>query len=366
MLAPEQTVSDFALPAFDARALLRRLALPALFAAALVALLAVGGGPLHSFVNGLRRGLDVSPVWAIVAAVFEAVSLAGYVILLSLVAGRVSPRIGTRESAEITLAGAAATRLLPTAGAGGAALTLWALKRSGLESRAAARTLLSFLVLLYSVFLAAIVVSGTAVAAGLFGHSGPVALAAVPGAVALAAIALAVALSYRRDVGGAGRLRSAARLVAGAVRDARLLVRRGDARLAGAIAYWAFDAAVLWAMLHAFGATTALPVVALAYFIGQVANTVPVPGSVSSGMVGVLIAFAVPAAVAIPAVLAYRAVSVWLPSPVALAAVPRLRKTVARWKAEDATVASGTGACAQPSSTSSAGMSARLRPTIAT
>jgi hypothetical protein len=48
-------------------------------------------------------------------------------------------------------------------------------------------------------------------------------------------------------------------------------------------------------------------------------------------MAGVLIAFAVPADLALPAVLAYRAVSVWLPTPVAIASVPALRATVAGW-----------------------------------
>jgi uncharacterized membrane protein YbhN (UPF0104 family) len=97
-----------------------------------------------------------------------------------------------------------------------------------------------------------------------------------------------------------------------------------------------FDAAVLWAMLHAFGASPAIPAVALAYLIGQVANTVPLPGTVSGGMAGVLIAFGPPAAVAIPAVLAYRTVAVWLPLPPAIAAVPKLRATVAQWAHADA------------------------------
>ena len=41
-------------------------------------------------------------------------------------------------------------------------------------------------------------------------------------------------------------------------------------------AYWAFDAAVLWAMLHAFGAAPSFAVVVLAYFVGQVGNTLPI------------------------------------------------------------------------------------------
>jgi uncharacterized membrane protein YbhN (UPF0104 family) len=128
-------------------------------------------------------------------------------------------------------------------------------------------------------------------------------------------------------------------LVGDAVREARGLLRLGDPRLAGAIAYWLFDAAVVWAMLHAFGSPPVLPVIALSYFVGQVANTLPIPGSVSGGMAAVLIAFGVAPGLAIPAVLAYRAIAVWLPSPVAIAAVPALRATVRRWVREDASPA---------------------------
>ena len=44
-------------------------------------------------------------------------------------------RIDWRESYEITMAGLAATRLFAAAGAGGIALTAWALRRSGMERR---------------------------------------------------------------------------------------------------------------------------------------------------------------------------------------------------------------------------------------
>ena len=120
-----------------------------------------------------------------------------------------------------------------------------------------------------------------------------------------------------------------------AIREACRVLRARDPRLLGAIGYWAFDAAVLWATLHAFGAAPALPVVVLAYFVGQVANTLPLPGSVSGGIAGVLIAFGVPAALALAAVLAYRTVAVWLPSPAALATLPGFRATLARWSTED-------------------------------
>jgi uncharacterized membrane protein YbhN (UPF0104 family) len=354
MLATDQTVSEFALPELDVRALVRRVAPAALLAGAAAAVVLLAGGRVHAFADAARRGLDVSPGWAAAGVVLECISLAGYVGLLSLVVGRATPRVGARESAQITLAGAAATRLLPTAGAGGVALTIWTLRRAGLRTQAASKTLMVFMLVLYSVFLVSIVVSGAVLALGLAGHRGPPELSAIPAVAAMLPVALCLVLASRRgvepDAGDGNRLedrdrrsrvRAGARLLGGAVREAGGLIRLGDARLAGAIAYWAFDAAVVWAMLHAFGSPPVLPVIALAYLVGQVANTLPIPGSVSAGMAGILIAFGVPAALAIPSVLAYRAIAVWLPSPVAIAAVPALRATIARWQREDATLAAG-------------------------
>jgi len=365
-VAANPAVAEIALPALDLRALARRAALPALLALAAVAALLLAQSRVHALADGVRRVFDVSPGWAVVALVLECVSLAGYVGLLSLVAGRAAPRVGVRESAQITFAGAAATRLLPTAGAGGLALALWALRQAGLRSRAATRTLLAFLVLLYSVFLAAIVLSGAALVLGLVASHGPVELAAIAAGTAALGIAACLSLAARRDaqpdvaepgdldgrehdldgrehapriaasarLSASARLTASARLMGNAVRDALRLIRTGDPRLAGAVAYWAFDAAVLWAMLHTFGAPPVVPVIVLAYFVGQVANTLPIPGSVSGGIAGVLIAFGVAPELALPAVLAYRTVAVWLPTPFAVAAVPALRATIARWRGE--------------------------------
>jgi hypothetical protein len=203
-------------------------------------------------------------------------------------------------------------------------------------------------VVLYSVFLAAIVLSGAALSLGWVHGDGPTALSAIPAIVALIGIVAcsmlaggpAVQLDAETGAEHArsrwyARVRAAAHLIGQAVRDGKRLVASRDPRLLGAVAYWLFDAAVLWAMLHAFGSSPALPVVALAYLVGQVANTVPLPGSVSGGTIGLLIAFGCAPAVALPAVLAYRSVSVWLPTPAALAAIPRLRNTIARWTRED-------------------------------
>src|SRR5262249_18801275 len=157
----------------------------------------------------------------------------------------------------------------------------------------ATRTLLAFLVLLYSVFLTSIMVAGDAIALGFVHADGPLALSAIPAAAATLALAGGLALAafaraFPTDSAapavppGAGRARSLVprvRAAAGdtpaalgtAVRDALALVRTADPRLLGAIAWWGFDAAVLWAMLHALGAPPSIAVVVLGYFVGQVA-----------------------------------------------------------------------------------------------
>jgi hypothetical protein len=77
----------------------------------------------------------------------------------------------------------------------------------------------------------------------------------------------------------------------------------------------------------------------LAYFVGQVGNTIPIPGAVNGGIVGALVAFAVPADLALVSVLAYRAIAIWLPAPIGLVALGSLRRTMARWSEEDAPAA---------------------------
>ena len=355
MPATADTPPDLVLPSLDLRTLARRAAVPAGLAAVVVAALVLAGGPLHAFADALGRAVDADPRWVVAAATFEVLSFVGYVSVLWLVGSRASNRLDLRASTQITLGGAGATRLLPTGGVGGAALTIWAFRRAGLGTRGATRTLLAFLVVLYTVFLGSIAISGGAIALGISHAHGPLALSALPAAAAVAAMAAGLALAafakpFSTDaaatapVTGARSLVARVRAAAGdtpaalgtGVRDALALVRSGDPRLLGAIAWWGFDAAVLWAMLHALGAPPSLAVVVLGYFVGQVANTIPVPGAVSGGMVGVLLAFGVDPALALAAVLAYRSVAIWLPASVGLAALNGLRRTTARWSAEDA------------------------------
>jgi uncharacterized membrane protein YbhN (UPF0104 family) len=340
MSAHTAPATELALPTFDVRAVARRAALPAAVAAFAAAVVILAGGPLHAFEDAIRRAVDADPRWVALAAVSELLSFAGYIALLWLIGGRATPRLGLRESTQVTLGGAAATRLLPTAGVGGAALTLWALRRTGMGSRRATLTLVTFLVTLYAFFLLGIILAGTALAVGLAHRTGPLAATIVPavGAAIVLGVPLGLAACAPRDLDAGGRVRRAGSLAGAGVREGLSLLRLRDARLLGAPLWWICDAAVLWAMLHAFGAPPSLAVLALAYFVGQVGNTIPIPGAVSGGMVGILVAFSVPADLALVSVLAYRSVAIWLPAPIGLVALGGLRRTVARWTGEDAAV----------------------------
>jgi uncharacterized membrane protein YbhN (UPF0104 family) len=324
-----------------------RRALPAVaMLGAIGAVAVVAPRVAHVFGAALLRAVHADPRWVVAGVAFELASFAGYIVLFWHVAGRTTPRMGLRASYEVSLAGTAATRLLPTAGAGGAALTFWALRRAGHSSGTAARTLLTFLVVLYSVFLASLAVAGTLLATGAAGGHVSSRLSAVPAVAAAAAIAVALLLGARhrrangserpaRTSGRLARLHGAAGALGGAVHEARSVVGRPHPRLLGAFAWWGFDMLVIWALFNAFGTPPAPAVLVLGYFLGQVANTVPLPGAASGGMVAAFLALGLPAEMVLPAILGYRAIAIWTPVPAGAAAIAGLRRTVRRWAEED-------------------------------
>jgi uncharacterized membrane protein YbhN (UPF0104 family) len=275
--------------------------------------------------------------WLTLALVFEALSFLGHIVLFSAVAQDGGSRIGLWASTQINLAGHAATRLFASAGAGGIALTAWAMRKSGMERRDVASRMTTFLVLLYGVYMAALVIGGVGLYAGVLPGGGSFAITIVPAIFGAAVIAIVATAQLVHP--GEGRVRKVLAPVGQGVRDARRLLRTGNGGLVGALMWWGFDIAVLWACFHAFGQAPSFAILTVAYFVGMLANTLPLPGGVGGvdgGMVGALIAFGVDPELALIAVLAYRGFAFWLPiAPGALAYVG-LRRTVARWEREDA------------------------------
>jgi uncharacterized membrane protein YbhN (UPF0104 family) len=212
-------------------------------------------------------------------------------------------RIGWRESYDISLAGVAATRVFAAGGAGGIALTAWALRRSGSSRRRVAGDITTFYVALIGVFMAALVFVGTGLRGGILRGPAPFGLTVVPAIFgALVIIAVLLTAKLPRDLDGRVRARlpgdkravallarlAAASAVAAGVRGAVGLLRRRERALLGVLGWWAFDIAVLWACFHAFGKPPPAGVLVMAYFTGILGNVLPLPGwlgGVEGGMI---------------------------------------------------------------------------------
>ncbi len=289
--------------------------------------------------------------WLGLGAGLEICSFGAYIAVFRAVFVRGQSRIGWRESYQITMAGLAATRLFAAGGAGGIALTAWAVRRSGMGPRVVACRMIAFLALLYGVYMGTLVICGLGLYLGIFEGPAPFAITVVPAIFGAVVIAVFLAVSLLPDDTGRvvgrwrevrGWLGSLARWLATApattgtgVRTAIGLVRSRDPHLLGAVGWWGFDIAVLWACFHAFGDAPPQAVIVMSYFVGMLGNALPLPGGiggVDGGMIGAFTAFGVPVDITIVSVLAYRALAFWLPTLPGAIAYLQLRRTVNRWQ----------------------------------
>ncbi|MGI9082555.1 MAG: lysylphosphatidylglycerol synthase transmembrane domain-containing protein [Thermoleophilaceae bacterium] len=322
-------------------------------------------------VVGIDESLDrlsqATPYWIAIAVAFNFAAFAAYVALFRGILGGsgvddVRRRLDVRASYQITMAGLAATRIFSAAGAGGIVLTYWALRKAGMSQRLSGCRMVAFLVLLYSIYLLALIIFGVLLRTGVLPGDDPVGGTLVPAAIAAVAIAILglVALipgdferRLREFARGYRRARFAARIARGpatiatGVRTAIDYLRhpsRGALAVTGAAGFWAANIGVLWASFEAFGGDVPFAVLVQGFFVGMAANLVPSPaggvGSVDAGMIGAFVLFGIPSGVVFPAVLVYRVIAFWLPIPPGLVAYFQLRRTVARWEEERGVYAS--------------------------
>lgn len=305
-------------------------------------------GTLHRLRNGNK-------LWLAVGLGLESISLLGYVALFRLVFSCEGVHVTWGSSIQITLAGTVATKLLAAGGAAGIALTVWALRAAGLSAKAVARRMTSFEILLYAVFMLSLVIFGGGLALGIIPGRAPQTLTLVPclfGIVAILVVAVVAYFSDRAERalarlerrGGSRVRRWLAKLAPvpgtlhGGLLETMKVLRQPRPDALSAVAYWAFDIATLWASFRAFGAWPPVAVVVIAYFVGQLANLLPLPGGiggVEGGMIGSFIAFGINGGTAVLAVLAYRIISFWLPVLPGSVAYVRLRAAVSSWREQE-------------------------------
>jgi uncharacterized protein (TIRG00374 family) len=295
---------------------------------------------LFASVPGLDAATDrierASVPWMIAAIALELLSCLGYVVLFDLVFGRLGRRLGSR----LSLSELAVNSVVSVSGLAGIALGAWVLRSRGFSTeRIAKRSVLMFAIT-SAVNVAAVVVIGVLMWLGVVPGSSKALLTLVPALVALAGIFATLALaSWARRAAGRrrlqdGRVAVALRAVSDGVYEALRLIRAHDWRLLGAVGYWLFDNLVLYACLAGFGRAPSLWVVAMAYLVGMLANSLPVPGgfvAVEGGLVGMLLLFHVrPASLVVAAVIVYRAISLWVPAVIGSVAFASLRRELAR------------------------------------
>jgi uncharacterized membrane protein YbhN (UPF0104 family) len=281
-----------------------------------------------------ERITDANSWWVAAAIGLELLSCAGYVVLFGLVFGMLGRRLVSR----LSLSELAVNSVVSVSGLAGLALGAWVLRGKGVSvERIAKRSVLIF-VLTSAVNVGAVVVIGVPMWLGLLPGSRNPLLTLLPAMAALAAILGTLALAAWARRAAARRPleqgRWAVTLVAlsGGVEDAVRLIREHDWRVLGAVGYWLFDNLALYACLAAFGDTPSVWVVAMAYLVGMLANSLPIPGgfvAVEGGLVGMLVLFGVgPASVAVAAVLVYRAISLWIPAVIGSLAFLSLRREI--------------------------------------
>ena len=300
---------------------------------ALVAALLLAVPDLRSATDEIAHG---DPGWLGAGVLLELLSCAGYVVLFGLVFGM----LGRRLTSRLSLSELAVNSVVSVSGLAGIALGAWVLRSKGFSvDRIARRSVLIF-VLTSAVNVGAVLVIGVPMWLGLLPGSQRAALTLLPAAAALATIFGTLALAAwarraasRRSPHG-GRRAVALRALSDGVADALKLIREHDWRLLGAVAYWLFDNLVLFACLAAFGDPPTVWVVAMAYLVGMLANSIPVPGglvAVEGGLVGMLLLFGVrPASHVLVAVLVYRAISLWIPAVIGSLAFLSLRREIGK------------------------------------
>jgi uncharacterized membrane protein YbhN (UPF0104 family) len=308
-----------------------------LWGAALVVLVAAGFLALPALAGAPARLVDGCGDWIAAAGVLELLSAVGFVVLFKLV---FAASISWRRSVPAALRALGATTILPGGGLIGPTMGAWSTNEDKPSLSRLTRATTTFVILTNAPGAVVLAAVGILLWLGLPDGPHQSTLTILPALLAVGLLTgtwLAGRSSHRQPPSSRRRLGShllakPVSAMGDGISDARALVTARDWKLIGAVAYYAFDNAVLWAAFHAFARPPAIGVIVMGYLVGSLASALPVPGglgAVDGGLIGALVLYGSPAPSAAAAVLLYRGLSLAL--PVVLGAVgcaslsPRLR-----------------------------------------
>jgi uncharacterized protein (TIRG00374 family) len=324
----------------------RHIALRLIELAAIIAVVAIAISALPGLDQVRARLADADALWLALLAVAELASCAGYLLAFR---STFCPRMPWSLSYDISMAELAANSLLPTGGAGGLALGVWALRQAGMATGHIARRTVAFFLVTSAANFAGVVVAGLGVFTGALPGHGSAALTLGPAVIAAAVVLLTwLSPQLLRSFGGAlagsarhrspGRVRrglhSGLHAAADGVDLAKSLIRaRSFGIVAGSLGYMAFDIAALGFGFAAVGHVPAFGTLVLGYLIGQLGNLVPLPGGIGGtegGLVGIFALYHVNVSEAAAAVLIYRLFQLAIPALLGAPAFVMLRRRLAR------------------------------------
>jgi len=317
--------------------------------ASVVLVLGIGAiiGNVAEFDKVLDAIRSASPIWLVVCLLGEIFAYLGYILVFwGTTRAANGPKLpfGVVTHGVFVAFGAFAA----ANAAGGLATNFWILREAGSTTRSAVRRVLTLNTLLYAVFGVCALVVAILVVTGV--SDAPLGMALPWLIIVPPCVALGIWLSGS-DVGrrAADRItpRTSARLYGDAVASTILVrhmaasPRSHKAALVGPVLNWGGEIVCLWASLRAFGVNLGLPELILAYAAAYVVTLLPLPaggaGAIDASLAFGLHAMGVELAPALLATFAYRFFSYWLeipPALVAVSALPRLRRNLARVREE--------------------------------
>jgi uncharacterized membrane protein YbhN (UPF0104 family) len=282
-------------------------------------------------IPGLRETLEdlerLSLTWLAAVLVLEVLSETGFVISWHAIVDPDS-RLGRdgngRVDVRLAWAQLGAGMFVPGGSLSSVGAGAWLLHRLGMPLKSIAERQLSLSFLNTAIDALALVVVGLGLATGVLSGEENLALTLLPAAVAALGIAvalLAAARAKRRAPARSShrRIDAAISTLADAVQDTgRLLVHRAGLRsVVGALGYLCFDVLVIYTALVAIHANPqpTFGVVVMAYIIGALGGSVPLPASLGTvaGIVGMLIVYGTGHDAAVAAVVLYQAVGLLVP-----------------------------------------------------
>ena len=293
----------------------------------------VGALLVFQLVPGLQKAFDsltaVSWQWVAAAVVVEALSESGYVIAWR---GVVDPDKlleqdgrGRRLPTRLAWAQLGGGMVVPGGTMGSLGVGAWMLHRLGMPGEQIAERQFLLMFLNSAVDGLAIIAVGLALAVGLLSGADDLLLTLVPALAVVVLFALAVFIAGRsaafaeRVKGRRPKVAKAiSSLAAGVAGTRRVLRDRGSAKIVlGSAAYLLFDVIVLWGAFVAIDADPqpSFGVVAMAYLIGGLAGSIPLPANLGAvgGMAGMLVAYGVNKDLAAAAVVLYQAIGYLVP-----------------------------------------------------